>query len=218
MPDRSPADFEPLRVVAAVSRDEAAITAYGLAVYLLAIGGLRRSRSEIVAALAAHLAAFALLVWNRTPADLMFTCLLAGWTWLVVLHVFVRRPRWVITVWPIALLVLLTAAFGWQAGLQRYAAAHGAAMVVLLVAVGWVWPWTRYRTLGAVAGGAFLTLAAGHGVTHGAHSKAALAVLSAFLLLTAGAATSWYKRRLLAMMATDEPDSGSPGPDAHVGS
>ncbi len=215
VPDKLPADFEPLRAGAVVACDEAAILAYALAVYLLAIGGLRRSRAETVAAVAVHVVAFALLIWNRTPADLMLTCLLAGWTWLVVLHVVLSRPRWTVTVWPVALLVFLTAAFGWQAELKVYAAAHGAAMVVLLVAAGWLWPWTRYRTLGAVASGTFLTLAAGHGVMRGAHSRAAIAVLSAFLLLTAGAATSWYKRRLLDMTAADEPDSEARRPAVH---
>lgn len=198
-PAKLPAGLDALNSVIPLSRDETAMISYALAVYLLLVAWLRRCRGEVLAALGVHLLAFGLLLWDRTPADLMSTCLLSGWSWLIALHVVMVRPRWYASAWPIAALIVVTGAFGLQAELTWHAGAHAVAMVVVLVVVGSIWPWTRYRTFGAVTGATFLTLAMVRGVTHGSHPKAAVAVLCAFLLLAAGAALSWYKRKLLAL-------------------
>jgi hypothetical protein len=212
-PAKLPVGLDALRSVVPISRDETAMMSYALAVYLLLVAWLRRCRGEVLAALGVHLLAFGLLVWDRTPADVMSTCLLGGWSWLISLHVVMVRPRWYASAVPIAALIVVTGAFGLQAELTWHAGAHAVAMVVVLMVVGSVWPWTRYRTLGAIAGATFLTLAMGRGVTHGSHPKAAVAVLCAFLLLAAGAALSWHKRKLLALTepsghASQSDDSG----------
>jgi hypothetical protein len=201
-PGELPDDFRALVASVTAARDGAALALYAVAAYLLAVAWLRRSRGEIVAALGAHWVAFALLVEGRIVADDMSICLLGGWTWLAGLHVMIARPRWVGTVWPIAFLVIVTAVFGARSELRWYGAGHAAGMVAVLVVVGWLWPWTRYRTLGIVAGVAFLTLGAGRTAVHCAHPKAAAAVLTAFLLLAAGATVSWHKRRLRELIKT----------------
>jgi hypothetical protein len=202
-----PADFGALLAAVVAAPDTVALAVYGLAGYLLAVAWLRRSRAEILAALVGHVAAFALLVDGRIVADDMAIGLVSGWSWLVGLHVMMVRPRWVVTIWPIALLVLVTVAFGVRPELKWYAVEHAAGLVVILVAVGWLWPWTRYRTLGVVAGATFVALGVGRCLTQGTHPKAAAAMLGAFLLLTSGAVVSWHKRRLLEMTAMPEPRS-----------
>ncbi len=205
-PGDLPDDFRALVASVTAARDGAGVALYAVAAYLLAVAWLRRSRGEIVAALGAHWVAFALLVEGRIVADALSICLLGGWTWLVGLHVMIARPRWVATVWPIAFLVIVAAVFGVRSELRWYCVGHAVGMVAILVVVGWLWPWTRYRALGIVAGVALLTLGAGRSAMHGVHPKAAAAVLCAFLLLAVGAFVSWHKRRLLAL--TGAPRSG----------
>ena len=149
--------FDSLLTIAPLSRNEAALTLYALVGYLLAIARLRRSRGEILAALGVHWLAFSLVVVGRAPSGLMSICLLGGWTWLAAVHVMINRPRWAVTAWPIAALVLITGAFGWQSELRWSAGTHAATLVVVLVLIGTLYPWTRYRRLGIGAGTLFLS-------------------------------------------------------------
>jgi hypothetical protein len=202
-----PDDLGSLLASTSHARDEVALALYAVVAYLLAVAWLRRSRGEILAALAAHWMAFAVLVDERMVADDLSMWLMGGWSWLVGLHVMIARPRWRCTVWPVAFLVMVTVVLGARPELKWYGLGHAVGLVTILVAVGWLWPWTRYRTLGFVAGVVFLTLGAGRYVAHGAHPRAAAAVLCAFLLLTAGTVISWHKRRLLGIASTPEPTS-----------
>jgi hypothetical protein len=201
--------FDGLVAIAPYSRHEAAIVGYALTAYLLAIAWLRRSRGEVLAALVIHAAAFTSVIWERTDADLMLAGLLGGWSWLAALHVISRRPDWRAVVWPVAGLVGITCVFGLDMELKWLAASHAAGMVLVLVAIGWLWPWTRYRTFGTIAAATFLTLAVVRSVAQGTHPKAAIAVLTAFLLLAAGTGLSWYKRRLLALTTRPDPECGT---------
>lgn len=207
LPAAPPAGIDGLWAIAPYSRDEAAIVGYALTAYLLAIAWLRRSRGEVLAALVIHAAAFTSVIWERTDADLMLAGLLGGWSWLAALHVLWRRPNWRAAVWPVAGLVGITCVLGVQPELRWLAASHAVGMVLVLVTIGWLWPWTRYRTVGAVVATAFLTLAIGRSLAQGTHPKAAIAVLSAFLLLAAGSALSWYKRGVLALTAGTGPEA-----------
>lgn len=202
-----PVDFRSLMASTSDAPNQVALAFYALAVYLLLVAWLRRSRGEILAALAAHWMAFAVLVDGRIVADDLSIWAVGGWTWLAGLHVMITRPGWRCTVWPVAFLITVTIVFGARAELEWYALGHAAGLVTILVAVGWIWPWTRYRTLGAAAAMVFLTLGAGRYVARGANPKAAVAVLCAFLLLTVGTVISWYKRRLLGIGGCSEPKS-----------
>ena len=81
-------------------------------------------------------------------------------------------------------------------------------MVLVLTGVGIMWPWTRYRVLGLAVGGFFAAAVVAREIMRTPHAKAAIAVLSAFALLAAGAAVSWHKRRLLLLAGQDAADSG----------
>jgi hypothetical protein len=187
-------------------RDLATLILYGVAAYLCLCALLRRSRVEGVAAAGVHLAALTLLVWNRIHADVMVILLALSWTWLGVMHLAVRRPQPLLAACgPVALLLAITFAFDFNGELKWFARGHAAGMVVLLLAVGQIWQFTRYRRIGAGAGIAQVPFYIGRWAAGGPNPVASVAVVCAFVLLAAGAAVSWHKKTLLGMMRPGEP-------------
>jgi hypothetical protein len=166
------------------------------AAYLLAVGLCRRRRLELAMALVVQAAAVAALVWGRVRADEFLIPALAGWTLLGVLHI-AGRPGVLGRAAPLALLVLLSCSYDASEALRWTARLHMAGLVAVLLTLGWVWPHTRYRALGAAAGSAWLLVVVGRSALVGRHPAATFAVGAAFLLLVTAALVSWHKRRLL---------------------
>ena len=211
MPASLPTSVDVARPSVPISREELAIVAYAVVAYLMLVAWLRRSRTEVLLALAAHWCAFALLIGGRTSAGTMSVTLLAGWSGLAGMHVALACPSWCLRIWPILFLVVATSAFGLREDVGLHAAAHAGGMVLVLTGVGMVWPWTRYRAVGLTVGGFFAAAFVARGVAGTPHAKAAIAVLSAFALLAAGAVVSWHKRRLLMLAGQVPSEDRVPG-------
>lgn len=170
---------------------------YGVAAYFLLSGLWRRSQVELGAALLAGMVATSAWVWRRTDADVLAILLVAGWGWLLATHIGAAGRNWGPRVAPLLLLVAASCGFDFDTRLCWLARGHALAMTLLLLAAGWCWPQTRYARLGSAAGGVWLTFCLARGVTQGPNAAARLTVVSAFALLAAGVAISWYKHRLL---------------------
>jgi hypothetical protein len=158
-----------------------------------------------MAALITHQAAFTSLMWGRAGADTLLIGVMAGWTWLLGLHVAVRRPSLKMALWPIALLAVLTWAYDFSESARWVARAHALVMVMGLMIIGWIWPRTRYRITAAVAAAADVAFYSLKWITTGRNPAASMVILTGFLLLILGAAIGWHKTRLLEMCRQPEP-------------
>jgi hypothetical protein len=176
-----------------------AIGGHCLTVYLLLSAWVRRSRREALAALVANLFAIAMLALGRADADLMIVLFTVGGSWLAAIHLIAQRPSAFARILPVTLLVTTACYFEREDALCWTARVHVFAMMAALLAVGWVWPWSRYRTIAGLAGLAWLLFVTARGLASGPNAAPALAVALAFLLLTAAATISWHKRQLLAL-------------------
>jgi hypothetical protein len=182
------------------TRDLIVLALYALTAYLVVIAWLRRSRVEGLAAVLVHQAALTLLVWGRTDADVMILILAAGWSWLIGLHLAVSRPSLRLAVWPVAVLITATWLYDFDNKLEWIARLHALGMVVVLLAVGLTWQWTRYHQLALCVGTAHDIWYSGRWILNGENPTAAAVVIGAFVLLTTGAVISWYKASLLEMI------------------
>lgn len=185
-----------------------------LAVYLFATGLVRRSRMELSLALDVSVVAVAAGVLGRTPADELIVALAAGWTLLASMELLAPRLTWRVKVLPVLLLVMTSSAYETHEQLCWVARGHALAMCTILIAVGWWWPVSRYRTLGIAAAAVWVVAITVNATLRSTHAWAACAVAAAFLLLLLGAAVSWHKQRLLALAApptreSDETESAA---------
>lgn len=199
-------DVTPL---AELPRDLITAALYAAVAYLLLLAWWRRSRIDLVVALVCHLAAFSSLVRGQTQVDSMLTLLLAGWTWLAGLHLGSRRPSLSLALWPVCLLIVVTWAYDFREATQWIARANAGAMIVVLAAVGLVWPMTRYRLIAAATAAANVGFHCMKWIMTGKNPVASFVVLAGFILLIAGAFIGWHKARLLTMC--NRPESADPG-------
>lgn len=170
---------------------------YLAAAYLIGIALIRRSRGEAVAALIVHQVAWTLLWWERTPADLLFVGLSAGWAWLICLHLL-GRPGLLTQALPILFLLSVSWAYDFVPELCWHARVHAAGMTMLLVCVALVWSAGRYGLFAVCAGLSHAMFYGGRWLGDRENAVAAFVVIASFALLTLGAAISWRKHALLA--------------------
>jgi len=193
----SPALAHSLTAVSASSQELAALALYAVTGYLLLVALLRRSRTDGLACLGVHQAAITVLVWERVYGDVMIICFVAGWSWLIGLHLTTRRPRALAALWPIAFMVVVTWLNDFDEWLQLFARMHAAGIVIVLLFVGQMWRWTGYRLIAVGVGAGDLLFYTGRWITAGPYPAASFVVISGFLLLITGAVISWYKPKLL---------------------
>jgi hypothetical protein len=180
-------------------------TAHGLlvwvlgvsAVYFLASALLRRRRWEGLVSLAFSAAAIMLAAWGRTEADGLIICLVLGWWLLIGMHVAMRRPHLVLRIVPICWVARATMFLDQDSTWTWYARGHTLMMAALLIGVGCLWAWTRYRIVGTVLLLSHLAWAAARLAARTERAAALAVVASSFLLLALGVAISWHKRRLM---------------------
>lgn len=187
-----------------LSRDLVALLLYAVVVYLLLLAWLRRSRMDILAALLVHQTAFTLLVCDRVEASSLLILLAAGWSWLIGLHVAIRRPTLWLALWPICLLAAAAWLYDFHEPGQWIARMHAGAMVMVLAAAGLIWPWTRYRLVSAVIAVSDVAFYSVKWILTGKNAAASSVVLAGFILLAIGAIVGWHKARLLEMIQRPE--------------
>jgi hypothetical protein len=176
---------------------------YGITVYLVMKALLLRSRREALAALLVNLAATAILVKNRTPADGLIVCLAVGWTGLIAVHVAARNPGFWWRAVPVAFLAVAPWTLDAASLFHRQLMIHAAAMVLVLLVVGQIWRWTHYRSVAALLTAGYLAYGARDLLLKSAHPWATTLVFTGFALLAAGAFISWHKRQLLSALEMD---------------
>lgn len=207
MQDRAPqvatAVVPALETADVPARDLIVMALYGLTVYLALVSVARRSRIEGLAAIAVHQAAVTFLVLDRTPADVMIVCLVAGWHCVAAMHVL-GRPRPAAIGAVIALLVALTWAYDFSPLLCWHARSHAVLMLIPLIIAGEVRWWMPYRYIWPAVAAAHGVFYFGRWIAEREHSTASLVVLAAFGLLAIGAMVSWHKRVLLGLARTVE--------------
>lgn len=187
-----------------LSRTVVAVGLFAVTAYLAVSAIWRRSRWEGLAAATVHLAAVVVLVSDRVAYDAFIIRMAVAWTVLVGLHLAVRRPHWLPRLLSIGVLAAMPWLYDSDPLLCWAARAHAAAMVVILLAAGRLWPGTRYRTVGVTLAGVQLAFHGGRWIVQESHPEAMLIVSAGFALLIGGALVSWYKRALLEALAGRE--------------
>ena len=174
---------------------------YAAAAYLLAVSLLRRTRLEAIAALTLGWTATTLLVWKRIELDVFVASLAAAWTAIVILHIWLDRPRWFELAAPVVLLVAMTCGFEYSENARNAARAHAIALPLILLALSVPWQQCGYRLLalltGVGEGGFYVTVV----ISRAERPLTLLAALAAFAMLLAGGLVSWHKERLLGIAA-----------------
>ena len=176
---------------------------YGAAVvtaYLLVTAYFRRSRLDLLTALAIGVCAIDSLVLGRVEADRLICLAAAGWAWLLAIRVLCRRPGWFARTAPVVALVVVSCYFELHEPLRWIARSHAIALTAVLITVGWLWPASGYRLIGGLAGGSWLLWLGGRSLVGNANATAAMTVAGAFLLLAVAVLVSWYKQRLLGLV------------------
>ncbi|HEY3246248.1 MAG TPA: hypothetical protein VGM03_23130 [Phycisphaerae bacterium] len=196
----------------ALSREQVVLLLAAVAGYLFFIARLRRAKPEAIAALCLQQAAMALYLWKRTPADILVTFLLAGWSTLVAIHIVTPRPRLLLTIWPVIFLVVTAWMHDFEPELQWIARAHTLGLIGVLLLASGVWPWRRYQAVASAVATANLVFFFARWIITGANPTAGLIVAGGFMLLMIGAYTSWQKRKWLCRA---DPHS-DPAPDVIV--
>jgi hypothetical protein len=191
-----PVDVEPLTLQLPLPAAFAWIL-LACAAYLLAVGLLRRTRRELLAALVVQYLGWLVLLLGRTPADQGAATVLAGWTLLALVHAAWSRPTWPARLVPLAVLLAVTLAGEFSDAFRPLARCHGLLLVAVLFAAGTAWRWTQYQRGSAVVAGVWLVTI---GVRHAwrtDQAEAAAAVVVAFALLTLALVISWHKETLM---------------------
>ena len=176
-----------------ISRDYLGFLCLGGTVYFLVVAWWRRSRWELLAALATNWICIALLTSRQIAADQMLIELSFGWTCLAAVHLAVRRASFGVRLLPLLLLALVNCAYLMKPDLRWIAAGHAGGMALLLFVIGLLWPWTRYRAVAVVYASGLMILGGGQLLARSEHAKAFAAILSAFGLLGLGMCVSWRK-------------------------
>jgi hypothetical protein len=191
-----------------LTRDMIVVAIYAVAGYLVLTACLRRSQREALAAIVLHQAALTLWVWDRWPGDVHLVCASGGWCWLVALHLSTRPPTMLARIWPVVFLILLSWGSDLNEAVDAFARIHAVALPIVLLAIGQLCPWTRYRTIGACCVAGNVVFYSERWLAMGANASAAIAVSCAFAALACGALISWHKPKLLqpvSMRETPEP-------------
>lgn len=170
---------------------------YGSAAYFMALAWMLRSRLEALAATAIQFVATAMMVRDQTPAAGLIICLAAGWSVWIAVHLAFRRPRWWVRVAPIAYLAIVPWMLAIAPDFQQWITAHALVLVAVLLVVGQLWRWTRYRTIAGLVAAGHLLAAAVKWTLMNARPEAVALVFAGFSLLALGALISWHKQRLL---------------------
>lgn len=204
-------DVEPVADAAMAVRDVMTVICFAAAGYLLISSLLRRSRVEALAALCFNVVAAVLLVWERVPADTFVICLTVGWSLVVATRVVTLRPRILLQVAPVAVLLAVSCVYDFDLTLTWYARAHGLGLIGVLLIVGSVWPLTSHRSIGWVSAVAYAGFFLWRCASGQGNELAATVVLGGFCLLAFGGLISWYKGRLLEWMRGG--DNGELGGD-----
>ena len=211
---REAAGWDAILALAPVSRDEVVLVSYAAIAYLLALAALRRSRTELVIALCANIVAFAIVIADRVAADAMYVTALAGWTWIVIVHLLVKRPQWYALALPFLTLLGATIMGATAEHSRMHAAGHGGVMIAVFVTLAFLCPSAGYRIYAAICVALAVPVAIERGATRTGNPRASMAVLAAFVLLGGGITISWFKGRLLKMACGQSLQPGGDASDA----
>ncbi|HKQ49496.1 MAG TPA: hypothetical protein VJZ71_15600 [Phycisphaerae bacterium] len=193
----------PIDVPVVIASMRVPVLMYASAVYFVAIAWMLRSRLEALAATAIQFVATYMLV-QQSYADALIITFAAGWSAWIAAHLLFRRPSWWIRFAPVAFLATVPWTLDTAPELDRWIAAQLGILVIVLLVLGQLWRWTRYRTLaGFVAGGHGLAAIVDWSFS-GARPNAAGLILAGFSMLALGAMVSWHKLRLLAAISKPE--------------
>lgn len=171
--------------------------------YLLVVAWLRRSRCEALAAVYLHLVAVVLLVWERTQADLLIVCLVAGWSALVGMHVAVQRPGLAARLVPVVALAVIPWLLKSAETYEPFIALHSMLLMLVLWVAGHAWRWTRYRSMAIVLLLGHVAAFAWRWTAESGRPMAATLVLAGFAALAGGVLISWNKRSLVKHLCPD---------------
>jgi hypothetical protein len=194
-----------------LSQDTLALVLYALAGYFMLMGMIRRSREELLIGLATHLAALAMLVLGRVHGDVLIVLLVGGWSWLLGLHLYARRPSSLAICVPVGFLMLVTWGYEFNSELLWHARSHAVGMILILslIALAGGRPIYRYTAGGCgVLHGLFYPAVA---VASGEHAAATSVVIAAFVALAGGTGISWFKQLLIDRLIWTEPGTAAEG-------
>lgn len=186
------------------TRELVTVVLFAMAGYVLVSSLLRRSRWEALAALVPNFAAVVVSVWQQVPSDTFIVCLAAGWSWLIGTRIVTLRPNLLSQVMPVMFLIIATCVYDFGSELTWYARGHGLILILALLLVSHIWPWTCRRVLGLASGGAYLGFMFWRGARSQGSPLAATVLAGGFLLLMLGAFISWHKDRFLGLMQTSK--------------
>lgn len=178
-------------------RNVIAMILFAAAAYMAASAFIRKNRHEAFAAMLLNFAAVSVVVWQRTPSDLLIMSIVIGWSWLAVMHLYLRRAPLLCRLVPIAFLAIATCASDFNPLTMWPVRWHSLVAVIALIVIGTRWRWTSYRMTAVGFGCVEVLCIASHWLGHISNPLALSVVLVSFLLLATGVIISWNKERLL---------------------
>lgn len=196
---------QPLLAPVAVRAAIGPTVLFSATAYLGLMALLCRSRRDALAALTANLTAIVWLLAGRSPAADLVICLVCGWSAWIAIHLLARRPLLLWRAAPVLFLAIVPWMFDSATSHRYLLAGHAAGLILILLALGSIWPWTRYRTLALIILGGHAIATAISGTTRSPRPAAGLLFLGGFATLAAGALISWFKRHLVGAIADDRP-------------
>lgn len=177
------------------------------AAYFAAVAIARRSRGEALAALALGFAAVVQGSWGLGHPSHGVAGLAMGWVLLAGLHLAIARPRLSYRLLAIAILVASPWLCGVASTHRSLLVAHSVSVVLVLVVVGGLYPWTRYRTIGIGLASCYALAGCGRWIAMTPSPTATILTISGFVLLFGGAVVSWNKERLMSSMLNGEKEA-----------
>lgn len=184
----------------------------GVVAYLFAVALVRRSRGEALVGLAVVYATIVYVVRNQTASDRFIMLIASGWLALIALHIASERPRLFGRLVAIVLLAFAPWIPSFSADRFAMVAAHSGILIVLLVAIGSLMPWTNYRAMGLLLGMIYAAGASTQWIAATPSPTATIMTIAGFAFLVVGAAVSWNKEKLLQSVPRGTIANATPDP------
>jgi hypothetical protein len=171
-----------------------ALSAFAVAAYFTATAIARRNRIEGLLALVALAGGVLLATWRVVPADRAVAVITIFWFWFSALHL-AARPSTPQLATCLTYSLLATLAFGSHEPSLALIWSHAAVVPLILFALSHLLRRGDYAILGGVALAVPLGYQGLRAIALIRPSPAAIASISAFVLLLAGGCVSWFKPR-----------------------
>lgn len=181
-----------------ISQQNISLAFFGVIAYLLMVALARRSLVHVTLALITLQPAAAWAAFGRPDAPFIIASV-GLWSVLIGLHLQSDQRRW----GGVLITVYLLAALNWyidfHADTAFMARLSSAALVAMLLVIGYRHPASYYRMMAAGLFAANVLFFSGRIIASGPYPLATLVAAGSFVLLTLGACVSWHKQTLLNM-------------------